>query len=184
MFRDLQDVHSFAPLQSQQLIKNRQNVCCFFSTKFVKKIICDSSSISPFFEQILMKFGKNLTKFREISNQGYYQSVISRQFSFIFGQDLIILKYQYIEKTWYFGDILYSYINWIPSLRPSLTSSEGIAPPLQGHWPVGTKVLYESSTSPAASSCEKCSAVRSSVLLHARGMWITDYLLWEDFRET
>ena len=56
---------------------------------------------------------------REIS----IQAVLSRLFAFISRQDLIFLKYEYFEKNlilpYYFGDILYWYIDWIPYIRPS-----------------------------------------------------------------
>ena len=30
----------------------------------------------------------------------------------------MFLKHQYFEMTWYLGDILYSYIDWITHFRP------------------------------------------------------------------
>ena len=63
------------------------------------------------------KFAQNFTKFRN-SNQ----AVIYRQLSLIFRHYLISLKYQYFEKIWYFGDILYLYIARIPYFRPRVST--------------------------------------------------------------
>ena len=61
IFRDLQDLHSFAPLRIQ--------IFCKFSSNFFVTLVhfleknADFASKSSFFKQILMKFYRNFTKF-------------------------------------------------------------------------------------------------------------------------
>ena len=73
--RDLDYVHYFAPLQSQQFSKCSSKCLMMFSHKFRK--FWDFSSNSPFFEQLFMQFAWIL--FREsIVEQFSYQAVMFR----------------------------------------------------------------------------------------------------------
>ena len=64
----LQDVHSLAPLESQQFSKCSSIFWWFCSANFAKKgIYGDFSLYSPFFDHILMKNSRNVTKVLTIS---------------------------------------------------------------------------------------------------------------------
>ena len=101
MFRDLQDVHSFAPLQPQQFSKCSSTCLMIFDANFVNFGI---SPDSPFFEQIFMKFcvGNRMKFSRKFTKFLYV--VISYQAWFLdnvllyFGQDWIFRKYLILRR--------------------------------------------------------------------------------------
>ena len=65
IFRDLQDVHSFAPLHTQKFSKISTTKFDDFCANLAKLIIFESNS--SFFEPILMKISQDFTKFKRNS---------------------------------------------------------------------------------------------------------------------